>query len=69
MTEPIRIWAGDTEEQVRSRHEEIEQRLENIGLARVRILMEHGGFPTHWLPIITAWASNDRLEKKKRGND
>ena len=43
MTGPIRIFATDlTDEAVRIRHEEIERRLEELGLAKVRIMFEQG---------------------------
>ena len=72
MTNPIRISAVDvTDEAVRARHEDIEQRLSNMGLAKVKILFERGGFPTEWNPIILAFVAGDKLEKetKKRGDD
>jgi hypothetical protein len=71
MTDPIRISAIDkTDEEVRARHEDIEKRLSEMGLAKLRLLMENGGLPTEWNPIIFAWLSNDKLEKaKKRGDD
>lgn len=71
MTKPIRISGVDrTDEEVRARHEFVEDRLEKLGLAKVRLLFERGGLPTEWNPIILAWIANEKLEKeKKRGDD
>jgi hypothetical protein len=64
MTKPIRISGVDrTEEEVRARHKDIEDRLTDMGMARVRLLAENGGFPTEWGPILIAWLANDKLEK------
>ena len=69
MKEPIRISGIDrTDEEVRARHADIEERLEKMGMPRVRILAERGSLPTEWTPILIAWLANDKLEKK-RGND
>jgi hypothetical protein len=72
MTKPVRISGVDvTDEDVRARHAEIEGRLENMGLAKVKIMFERGGFPTEWNPILLAFMAGDKLEKetKKRGDD
>lgn len=72
MSKPIRITAVDkTDEEVRARHADIEDRLEKMGIAKIRILFERSALPTEWTPIILAWLANDRLEKetKKSGGD
>jgi hypothetical protein len=63
MTQPIRIHAQDaTIEQVRARHAEIEKRLEELGVDRVRMMLFHGGFPTEWNNVIHAWLAGDKLQ-------
>jgi hypothetical protein len=63
MTKPIRIHPIDkSDDTVRLRHEEIERRLEELGTAKVEIMLSHGGFPTEWHPIIVAWLAGDKLE-------
>ena len=64
MTEPIRIHASDDSEAVRSRHADIEKRLDDIGRDGVHAMLATGGLPTNWNPIIHAWLAGKKLEQK-----
>lgn len=57
MDKPIRIYPGDSEEEVKARHEKIVARLEELGPKQVEMLMNTGGLPPQWNPIITGWVS------------
>jgi len=70
MKQPIRIHPVDkTDEDVRTRHQEIENRLDALGLEAVKIKMLHGGLPTEWHPIVTAWMSGDKLAADDGGTE
>jgi hypothetical protein len=63
MTKPIRVHSIDaTDEAVRTRHADIEKRLEELGADRVRMMLFHGGLPNEWNPVIHAWLAGDKLE-------
>ena len=59
--DPIRIHASDDLATMRSRHAEIEARLNELGEDRVRSMLSSGGLPTNWNAIIHAWLAGDRL--------
>ena len=64
MKDPIRVHAGDSsEDDIRSRHIEIEDCLEKHGPDQVRIMLFSGGLPTNWNPIINAWLAGKKLER------
>jgi hypothetical protein len=63
MTKPIRVHSIDaTDEAVRTRHADIEKRLEELGPDSVRMMMLSGGLPTDWNTIVHAWLRGDKLE-------
>lgn len=67
MTKPVKIHAGDAlDDDVRKRHADIEKRLEELGVDRVKMLLLSGGLPTNWNPIIHAWLAGDKLEAKEK---
>lgn len=55
MGDPIRIFHGDSDDEVKARHEQITKRLDELGANQVRTLATTGGFPTQWNPIILGW--------------
>lgn len=70
MKQPIRVHPIDkTDEEVRLRHQAIETRLEEIGVEGVKIKMLHGGLPTEWHGIVTAWLAGDKLVPEDGGTE
>lgn len=57
----INIHPGDSPTARRARHMDIEKRLEATGEETVRSLLNTGGLPTVWNPIILSWLAGDRL--------
>jgi hypothetical protein len=51
----IRINPMDTDDRAKARHEDIVKRLDELGPAPVRDLLQTGGLPTNWNPIIFGW--------------
>lgn len=65
MKTPIRIHPNDTDEAAKDRHRRIEKRLEELGHDQVQAMLNRGGLPTNWDPIIVAWLKGDKLEDEE----
>ena len=66
MKTPIRIHPNDTDEAAKDRHRRIEKRLEELGHDQVQAMLNRGGLPTNWDPIIVAWLKGDKLEDEEK---
>ena len=66
MKTPIRIHPSDTDEAAKDRHRRIEKRLEELGHDQVQAMLNRGGLPTNWDPIIVAWLKGDKLEDEEK---
>lgn len=55
MSDPIRIYHGDSADEAKARHETIVKRLVELGPEQVKLLLSSGGLPTQWNPIIYDW--------------
>ena len=66
MKTPIRIHPNDTDEAAKYRHRRIEKRLEELGHDQVQAMLNRGGLPTNWDPIIVAWLKGDKLEDEEK---
>jgi hypothetical protein len=64
MKDAIKINPTDSDNAARKRHEEIEDRLEQLGKDQVETMLKTGGLPTEWGPIIRSWLAGDKLERK-----